>query len=433
MYSATNVKPGEEVASLVALEMGSPPGKRRRVHEGAQAVHMPVHILEDLQLVDTGEEAVSLHTQSGGGAQCWPGEASMLAAVKHEVGLMHMHTASRTCAGASVLEDLQLVAPGEEVVSPHMPVAHEPAGPAEQGVLESPGRPGGGGGTTFHFGKASMLEAVKQDPVKQYLGYMDDDAASAVSGFADLASAFCDSELAEPAAAGSPARSALGHPHTARAARGRGARTPPPPGTGRSRAGKGQAWRPGAPTGPEAPLGARRQGQSRAAAAAAGARGEAQAVTRVLIHLQALHWLRGFLPVAASLRVRYSGLAEAALAAVAAAAAGQRTALHAQGRAPGRLRGPSWHAKRAKLARSASERWSLRMRQKGKLLRHALVSRGGWPRPPPRLAIPPKVVSAVGGLASAPRRTPRVRSSVRERERERDGAQAPEREREVPP
>ena len=70
-----------------------------------------------------------------------------------------------------------------------------------------------------------MLEAVKQDLVKQYLGYMDDDAASAVSGFADLASAFCDSELAEPAAAGSPARSALGHPHTARAARGRGART----------------------------------------------------------------------------------------------------------------------------------------------------------------------------------------------------------------
>ena len=117
MYSATNVKPGEEVASLVALEMGRPPGKRRRVHEGAQAVHMPVHILEDLQLVDTGEEAVSLHTQSGGGAQCWPGEASVLAAVKHEVGLMHMHTASRPCAGASVLEDLQLVAPGEEVVS----------------------------------------------------------------------------------------------------------------------------------------------------------------------------------------------------------------------------------------------------------------------------------------------------------------------------
>ena len=31
MYSATNVKPGEEVASLVALEMGRPPGKRRRV------------------------------------------------------------------------------------------------------------------------------------------------------------------------------------------------------------------------------------------------------------------------------------------------------------------------------------------------------------------------------------------------------------------
>ena len=106
-----------------------------------------------------------------------------------------------------------------------------------------------------------MLEAVKQDLVKQYLGYMDDDAASAVSGFADLASAFCDSELAEPAAAGSPARSALGHPHTARAARGRGARTPSP-GTGRSRAGKGQAWRPGAPTGPEVRLRARRQGQS---------------------------------------------------------------------------------------------------------------------------------------------------------------------------
>ena len=37
MYSATNVKPGEEVTSLVALEMGRPPGKRRRVHEGARA------------------------------------------------------------------------------------------------------------------------------------------------------------------------------------------------------------------------------------------------------------------------------------------------------------------------------------------------------------------------------------------------------------
>ena len=132
-------------------------------------------------------------------------------------------------------------------------------------------------------------------------------------------------------------------PSTTRAPVGRraaGGPGPPPPGTGRPRACKRQARRTDEPTGTEAPPQAKQQGQSRAAAAAAWEGREAQACAGVLTQLQAILWLPDPLPVAAFLRVKYSGVAEAVLAAVAAAAAGQWTPLHVQGRTPGKQRGP---------------------------------------------------------------------------------------------